>query len=128
MREVASQCKTFSIRGNCPTTGAVKLCLAELSPLDFAIVHDELGDQIVKPGQTWFWFARLNVPPAIRRMKFATRLMESVAQWADSEGVHILLGINPYGDLNFEQLVNFYVRFGFVAGPHELFYRSPGGK
>lgn len=84
--------KTISIEARCPRTLAVKLGVAELSLLDFSIAHDELGGDIVRPGQAWYWFARLYVPPSVRRMKIATRLMESLVEWADARG-----GWNPPG-------------------------------
>ena len=86
------------------------LALAELSIIDFEFLKD-----IVKEGEdeTWVFFNRLIVPPAIRNRGVATKLMEQVIEWADEEKINIFNGVNAYGDLNLPQLIRFYSKFGF---------------
>ena len=83
---------------------------AELSKIDNKLVKDYL--QINVDG-TWYYFNRLFVTQKIRGKGLATRLMNQVIGWADTEKINILNEINPYGDLNLDQLISFYKKFGF---------------
>lgn len=76
----------------------VKLAVAELSIL---------------PDNTWY-FNRLNVPPEYRNKGIATKLMLMLIDAAAKYKITICCDINPYGDLNYDQLKKFYKKFGFV--------------
>ena len=82
---------------------------AELSELDYVLISP-----IPTNDRPWFYFNRLFVNQKIRRMGVATDLMTQVINWADTEKFNIFIEINPYGDLDFDQLVNFYKKFGFT--------------
>lgn len=88
--------------------------VAELSV--FGVIDDipEIRDL-----KNWWFFNRLFVPEKLRRRGLATKLMEQVVTWADQEKINILNTINPYGDLNLEQLIHFYSKYGFVQVPSQ---------
>lgn len=71
---------------------------------------------------------RVLVSKPARNQGVATRLMKMVCDHADKNGIILDLGINPYGDLNFEQLLAFYKKFGFVEYEKTgVCYRLPKG-
>lgn len=61
----------------------------------------------------WVFFNRLFVNENIRNRKVATRLMQQVVEWATDNKINIIIEVNPYGDLDFDQLVRFYKKFDF---------------
>jgi GNAT superfamily N-acetyltransferase len=65
--------------------------------------------------ETWFWFARLNVPSQIRRRGISKQLLSAVAEWADKNQINIILAINPYGDLDLDQLATLYSKYEFLS-------------
>jgi GNAT superfamily N-acetyltransferase len=69
--------------------------------------------KIKKRGQVWYYFNRLVVHGKIRHQGIATRLMQEMVEWVDYKKINVLLEINPYGDLDLEQLIIFYGKFGF---------------
>ncbi len=60
------------------------------------------------------WIARLYTPPQIRRRGYAREAMEALCAAADEEGICLVLGINPYGEMNYAALKRFYQSLGFV--------------
>ena len=62
---------------------------------------------------TWM-FNRLLVPSKFRGQGYGTLLLKSVVKFCHENNLSLLCPINPYGDLNYEQLFNFYTRHGFV--------------
>jgi GNAT superfamily N-acetyltransferase len=83
---------------------------AELSRIDNEFVKSYLQTDVVG---TWYYFNRLVVYPKIRNKGMAALLMKQVVSWADREKVNIFNEVNPYGDLDMDQLIKFYSRFGF---------------
>jgi len=66
------------------------------------------------PGENHIWyFNRLIVPKAFRNKKIATKLMNKLTTILDKNKIILYCDINPYGDLNFDQLKDFYKKFGF---------------
>jgi hypothetical protein len=45
---------------------------------------------------------------------YATKLLCELEKIADEKAMNIVLDINPYGDLNHEQLHNLYMKHGFI--------------
>jgi len=84
----------------------------------FEIIQDharsaaELSHMIDRPDTTYY-FNRLIVDKKLRGQGLSIKLMNQVVEWADTEKIKILLEINPYGDLGYLQLAQFYMRFGF---------------
>ena len=60
------------------------------------------------------WVSRLYTPPKIRRRGYARQAMQMLCDAADAEGIRLVLGINPYGDMSYADLERFYRSFGFV--------------
>ncbi len=61
-----------------------------------------------------YYFNRLLVDEKIRNKGYAHKLLQAVIKWANQEKIIILLDINPYGDLNYNQLLKFYFKYGFT--------------
>jgi GNAT superfamily N-acetyltransferase len=91
-----------------------RLAVADLNLYFNDLVSEELGYPIPVT-ETWFWFARLSVPPQIRNRGISKVLLSAVSEWADKHLINILLVINPYGDLNLNQLETLYSKYGFIA-------------
>jgi GNAT superfamily N-acetyltransferase len=71
-----------------------------------------------------YYFNRLFVPPNIRNMGIATKLMKQAIKWADDEHIEILLEINSYGDLTYDRLLKFYQKFGFKFNKNKILIRN----
>lgn len=84
----------------------------------FEIIQDharsaaELSHMLGRPNTTYY-FNRLIVDKKLRGQGLSIKLMNQVVEWADTEKIEILLEINPYGNLDYLQLAQFYERFGF---------------
>ena len=72
-----------------------------------------ISKKFKKRGQTWYYLNRIIVSKKIRHKGVATQLMQEMVDWADCQKINILLEINPYGDLDLDQLIAFYGKFGF---------------
>lgn len=71
------------------------------------------------------WYVnRLYVQPKYRNQGFATAMMKELTSEADAQGKDILIEINPYGDLDYDQLKAFYLKFGFIQIDENLFKRT----
>lgn len=66
------------------------------------------------------YFSRLLVPPEFRKQGIATVLMTLMCKRLDARRIDLLCEINPYGEMNKEQLTTFYKKFGFVEQEHYL--------
>lgn len=64
-----------------------------------------------------YYFNRLVVPTTFRNKGHATALMQEVVAWFDENECDIVLDINAYGDLDLDQLIKFYSKFGFTRTP-----------
>ena len=69
--------------------------------------------KIKRRRQVWYYFNRLVVHGKIRKKGVGTRLMQEMIDWADYKKINIILEINPYGEMDLEQLIIFYGKFGF---------------
>jgi len=81
-------------------------------PLGLAVL-----DTVAYLEEGWFIITRLNVPKPHRGKGVARKLMELACANADLYGHRILLEVTPSDELNYEQLVNFYTKFGFEFHP-----------
>lgn len=66
------------------------------------------------PDEDNWYFNRLIVPKEFRHQGYATKLLCELEKIADEKAMNIVLDINPYGDLNHEQLHNLYMKHGFI--------------
>lgn len=90
------------------------LCVSELSLIDDEdIMRVFIGKKKLKNSNDWYFFNRLNVPSIYRNQGYGSKLMDQTIRWADQEKVNIINTLNPYGDLNMEQLIKFFTKFGF---------------
>jgi len=70
---------------------------------------------IMPDRENTYYFNRLIVPPAKRNKGIASNLLLKVGFWADENNITIYCDINPYGDLDYNQLTNLYLKYGFVG-------------
>ena len=85
---------------------------------------------LVKPGElTKGWtITRINVPSQNRGHGFGTRLLKQICSDADKENVSLWLEPYPSGDLDYQALVDWYSRHGFVMTSLGYMKRKPNGK
>ncbi len=81
--------------------------------IDLSLV-DEFEDITVKEPQKLYYFNKLYVDKELRNKGIAKQLLEKLEHWADSENIVVVGDVNPYGDLDFEKLVQLYLDHGFV--------------
>ena len=60
-----------------------------------------------------FYFNRLFVQPKFRNQGYATQMLETLLIRFKERHYVLALDINPYGDLNYEELETFYMKHGF---------------
>lgn len=68
---------------------------------------------------------RINVPVGFRGNGIGSELLSTLLNDADSEDVILLLSIQPYGDMTYDQLLDWYTRHGFEPTDDEVFVRFP---
>ena len=68
---------------------------------------------------------RIFVPKGFRGRGYGSELLGQVCTEADALGCRLQLWINPYGDMDYHQLVNWYGRYGFYLAKPGLFVRQP---
>ena len=60
-----------------------------------------------------FYFNRLFVQPEFRNKGYATEMLKTLLEKFKEKHYVLYLDINPYGDLNYEELETFYMKHGF---------------
>jgi len=92
----------------------------------FVVVDDKLASaDLTKVGDGWFYFNRIFVPQDLRGRGIATAMMEKVAELLDARGSEAVIEVNPYGNLDFEQLVKFYEKWGAEMTEKGYMVRKP---
>jgi hypothetical protein len=89
------------------------LSVAELSYFDSVYITD-LECYTFDKSKTWFFFNRLNVSKNSRGNGISHILLDKVCEIADEKKINIMNAINPYGELNLEQLIELYKKHGFI--------------
>lgn len=74
----------------------------------------ELSKFFTKNSNT-FYFSRLFVKPKYRNKGIANKLLSKLVEYLDTNKNNCVLEINPYGDLNYEQLKKLYEKYGFKS-------------
>lgn len=99
-----------------------KIALSELSRID--CIFEDYADMIkgkenlklfeneLKNVNGVFYFSRLNVPEKIRGKGIGKALMEKTIQFCDEKNYMLINTVNPYGDMNLEELNQFYEKSG----------------
>lgn len=73
---------------------------------------------ISKIKDNMWYFNRLIVPKSARNKGFATRLMEMLIELLDEKKIVLINEVQGTGDLNNDQLVTFYKKYGFKETEH----------
>lgn len=76
-------------------------------------------------GLNWLFFNRLNVPLSFVPQNAAILLMVETCKYADKNNCGIVDALNPYGRLDYDQLVTFNKLFGFFMIKDGLMIRLP---
>lgn len=66
-----------------------------------------------QPDCKLLYFNRLKVEQKFRGQGLATKMLKRMVELADTIKATIICDINPYGDLNYDQLYKLYKKFGF---------------
>jgi len=85
--------------------------------------HWSIAD-LVAPGELFpdWTITRINVVEVHRGKGYGSDLLKRICDDADAEGVKLYLQVSPSGGLNFDQLGEWYGRYGFQESK-----RWPGG-
>jgi GNAT superfamily N-acetyltransferase len=79
------------------------------------------------PGEDMFYFNRLYVNPKYRKNNYGTRLLNTLLDYIDSINGVLCLDINPYGEMTYDQLKAFYMKYGFKeTDEYRLLYKAGG--
>jgi GNAT superfamily N-acetyltransferase len=72
-----------------------------------------------------YYFNRLYVNPKYRRNNYGKRLLNTLLDYIDSVNAIIYLDINPYGEMTYDQLKEFYMNHGFKeTDNYRLLYKA----
>lgn len=77
------------------------------------------------PKGDFMYVNRIIVPAYHRGQGWGKKIMSQVCADADAEGMTLVLHVNPYGDLDYENLTAWYGRLGFVLEGEGLWVRRP---
>ena len=91
--------------------GMVNFYYTENSVMGSATIESFIYD-------VWY-FNRLFLHRQLRNRGIGTALIRKVVAFCKENGITLFTGINPYGDLNYEQLKQFYLKNGFSVGTRE---------
>lgn len=68
---------------------------------------------------------RINVPEDFRGLGHGRKLLKKITDEADEKGVNLFLEINPYGEMTYDELRDWYLRYGFKEIITGFFQRRP---
>ena len=88
------------------------------------VIYVALAEVSMVTSESWY-FNRLSVPVKFRNQGIATQLMRKLIQVLDKNKITLICDINPYGDLDFNQLNKFYKQYGFVEHEEHHLIRYP---
>ena len=97
---------------------------ASLSLSDKHLLN-HLGYLIPDSEYQLFYFNRIFVPTQFRGHGLGSFLLEKVIDFARREKKAIINEINPYGEMDLEELTDFFVRHGFKVLKEGVVYWSP---
>lgn len=74
-----------------------------------------------------YYFNRLFVNEKYRKNNYGTRILNTLLDYIDSIDAVLCLDINPYGEMTYEQLKAFYMKYGFKeTDEYRLLYKAGG--
>jgi len=79
-------------------------------------------------GDNVWYFNRLFVPKQIRKKGIASRLLQELVKIMEEDKIIMICEINAYGDLEEEELVDLYKKYGFKETPDEYLLYIPKRK
>jgi len=96
---------------------------------DFIVVYAIEGiyracAEISRLKDNQWYFNRLLVPESLRNKGYATQLLKKLLAIVKEKDIELILEINPYGDLNFEQLEKLYLKHGFVKHEEHFIFNK----
>lgn len=95
-----------------------KSFVIKLSPVKIAIADvSDLGNE-------GHFLCRVNVPKEYRGKGIGSQLLKQVLKEADRCKIDLLLEIYPSGGLSYEELRQWYQRYGFEVQPSGYYKRS----
>lgn len=92
---------------------------------DLAVAEASFIDIEIRPDGSYgdvAYFNRINVPSKNRGVGIGRDLLVSLLDTCKDNEIAIILDINPYGDLTYEQLESWYKRYGFKEYDGVLWY------
>ena len=87
-----------------------------------------IAEASMLPGEGIYYFNRLYVNPKYRKKEYGKRLLNTLLDYMDSINTALCLDINPYGEMTYEQLKAFYMRYGFKEMVENRLLYKPGGR
>lgn len=97
-------------------SGSVELGLKTF----FYIENSYMGSAVIEKFHDDIWhFNRLYIHKNLRGRGIGTALVNKTAAFCNENKVTLINVLNPYGDLQYEQLKHFYLKNGFSVGPIE---------
>lgn len=124
MNELSAACTAFT-GGNMDSLNVVNT--NDYVSVSVIVDRHLASAEVSRLDNNLWYFNRLIVPSAIRNQGIATRIMEQLVKILDTEKITLACDINPYGDLDFNQLYKFYKKYGFVDDNRFNLMRHPGG-
>lgn len=76
-----------------------------------------VGTSEVTPMEEACYYNRLYVQPQHRNKGYGRQLYDKTAEVLDKDDLTLLIQVNPYGDLSYDQLVDFYTKHIFLPQP-----------
>ena len=64
-----------------------------------------------------YFYNRLFIQPKHRNKGYGRQLYDKTCELLDKDDIALLIQVNPYGDLSYEQLVDFYTKHIFLPQP-----------
>lgn len=87
-----------------------------------ASLIDELGTTPENNKKPIYYFNRIKVPKEFRENHLGSELLDKLLKYMRDNDCAMVCDINPYGDLSYEELEEWYIRHGMRYCGHSLWY------
>jgi GNAT superfamily N-acetyltransferase len=117
----------FSISISYLDTKIHKLAISEVSIMPKELIISSLEEfisnqkelekmmHIVDISNSCGFYSRLNVPPQMRGKNIGSIILDETLKVCTEKNIFLFNTVNPYGDLNLEQLIGFYEKHGMKS-------------